>query len=329
MQPRASSLFVAMMLASAIAGGVVAHYAPRILDGTPTAAAAQAPGTRHYTLEVRAADVEMAPGVTWHAWTYNGTVPGPLLTAFVGETLLITVKNTHSITHSFHTHLAPYTLENDGSQLNTITGIGAGAMIPPGSEYTYEFHPSSPGVFYYHCHSADGGKMISAHIAQGLYGAIVVKARDEPPIREEAVIMAERGFDVEGKGAPFYLMNGKGIPGGEHTLEEIFAEGGLDAVKAQFGRTVPVLSAKVGEPLRVTLVNAGDQMHSFHIHGMNLVSVDMLPGRIWPANVVQLLPGGADRVVITPAEPGVWLFHCHVVSHADLGMIGVLVVEPA
>jgi FtsP/CotA-like multicopper oxidase with cupredoxin domain len=55
--------------------------------------------------------------------------------------------------------------------------------------------------------------------------------------------------------------------------------------------------------------------------------VDTFPGRIWPANVVSLLPGAADRIVVTPTEPGVWLFHCHVVRHADDGMIGVFVVQ--
>ncbi len=202
-------------------------------------------------------------------------------------------------------------------------------MIAPGASYTYVFHPSQPGVYYYHCHSAAGDKMISQHIAQGLYGAIVIEAPDEAPVRDEAVFMAERGFDIDGSGAPTYVMNGKGIPGGEHALEQIYAEEGLDGVVAQFGKTVPMFSAKVGETLRLSIVNIGDQIHSFHLHGINMVSVDLLPGRIHPANVVQLVPGGADRILITPTNPGVWLFHCHVVLHADMGMIGVLVVEEA
>lgn len=282
---------------------------------------------RHYALDIVPRDLEMAPGVVWHAWTYNGTVPGPLLKVVAGEKLLVTVRNHHSLVHSFHTHLAPYSLANDGSQLNTITGQGRGAMIPPGGAYTYEFRPTVPGVYYYHCHSADGGRTISEHIAQGLYGAILVLAPDEPLVRDEALFMGEVGFDVDGQGAPYYLMNGKGIPGGEHALEDIYAAKGLDGVVAQFGKTVPVFTARVGETVRLSVVNIGDMIHSFHLHGYNLVSVDLLPGRIHPANVVQLAPGGADRILLTSTEPGVWLFHCHVVGHADLGMIGVFVVE--
>lgn len=322
---RATALVAALtFVVGVLAAGVVKDFAS---NGVPGASAQMQPGVTRYTLEIVPKDIEVAPGVIWHAWTYNGTVPGPLLTVTVGDTLLVTVKNKLDIVHSFHTHLAPYSLENDGSQINSITGVGAGAMIPPGGEYTYEFHPTIPGVYYYHCHSADGGKMISQHIAQGLYGAIVVKAPDEQPIRDEAILLGEMGFNVEGDGAPFYIMNGKGIPGGERALEAIYAEKGLDGVVAEFGKTVPIIKAKLNEPVRLALINVGDQIHSFHLHGMNAVSVDQMPGRIHPNNVVQLLPGGADRVIITPTYPGVWLFHCHVVSHADLGMIGVMVVE--
>jgi manganese oxidase len=307
----------------AVAGGLAAQR-----EWMPASAAGPAPGVRDYQLEIRAADLEVAPGVTWHAWTFNGTVPGPTLVVRAGETLTVTVRNSHTLTHSFHTHLAPYPLEMDGSQINTITGIGAGAMIPPGGQYTYVFRPLQAGVFYYHCHSADGDRMISEHVGQGLYGALLVLGPEEPPVRDEAIFMAEIGSDVTGRGAPPFLMNGKGIYGGERKLEEIFDERGLQGVVDQFGRTLPLVSGKVGEPVRLSLINIGDQIHSFHLHGMSLVSVDLIPGRVHPANVVQLLPGAAERILVTPTEPGVWLFHCHVVSHADMGMIGVFVVEP-
>ncbi|HLE97780.1 MAG TPA: multicopper oxidase domain-containing protein [Candidatus Thermoplasmatota archaeon] len=325
-----SRVVVIAAVSALVSGALVAAYDRGVSPAPAGAARADAwPAVRHVELDIVGADLEMAPGVVWHAWTYNGTVPGPTIEARVGDTLRITVHNTMDITHSFHTHLSPYALENDGSQINTITGVGKGAMIAPGASYTYEFRPTMPGVFYYHCHSADGGHHIAEHVAQGLYGAIVIEAPDEPPVRDEPLFMAERGFDVDGEGAPYFIMNGKGIPGGEHALEGIFAAEGLEGVVAQFGKTVPLIQGTVGEPVRLSVVNIGDTIHSFHVHGMNTVSVDLMPGRIHPANVVQLVPGGADRVVLTPTEPGVWLFHCHVVAHADAGMIGVFVVEAA
>lgn len=308
-----------------LGAGATAAFVARDAWVPGTASAATMPGVREFDLTIKGADMPMGEGAVWHAWTFNGTVPGPTLTATVGDIIRVTVHNEHDLTHSFHTHLSSYALESDGSQVNAITGLGGMAMIAPGGSYTYTFRATDAGLFYYHCHSADE-KPISAHIAQGLYGAIIIKAVEEPVIREEVVFMAERGFDVEGK-APFFIMNGKGIPGGEATLEKLHHEGGVEAVAAQFGVTMPVIHAKVGEPVRVSVINIGDMIHSFHIHGLTATMVDHDRGTALPAQVLGLVPGEADRVQVTPTQPGIWLFHCHVVSHADAGMIGVLVVE--
>ncbi|MDO8616450.1 MAG: multicopper oxidase domain-containing protein, partial [Dehalococcoidia bacterium] len=226
---------------------------------------AEAQTIREYNLEIVPADIDYGGGNVWHAWTYKladapaGTVPGPTLTVGVGEKLVVNVKNNLDLTHSFHTHLANYDMESDGSQANIISGVGAGAMIPPGGSWTYEFEPTEPGIFYYHCHSADGELMISQHIRQGLYGAIIVKAPDEPAVRDEVIFMSEIGHKTEGKSIPPFIMNGMGLPGGEHALEKAFGEGGFDAVAAQLNKTVPAISAKTGEEMRVSVINIGDQ----------------------------------------------------------------------
>jgi len=289
---------------------------------------------REYNLEIVPADIDYGGGNVWHAWTYKladspaGTVPGPTLTATVGEKLKINVKNNLSHVHSVHTHLSNYPLESDGSQINVISCIGAGAMIPPGGSYTYEFDLTDPGLYYYHDHSADGGGSISANIHQGLYGAIIVKAPDDPAVRDEVIFMGEIGSETEGDDVPVYIMNGLGIPGGEHRLEAIFREQGIEGVAAQFGVTVPVISAKVGEVMRVHVINIGDAIHTFHAHSVSHISVGELQGRKWTANVLPLLPGAADSLQFTFTNPGPWLFHCHVVNHADAGMIGIFNIEP-
>ena len=291
---------------------------------------ATAQTVREYNLEVVAADIDYGDGNVWHAWTYKlagepaGTVPGPTLEARVGEKLVVHVTNKLDIVHSFHSHMENYSLENDGSQLNTITGIGAGAMIKPGETYTYEFEPVRPGTFYYHCHSADGGHHITEHIHQGLYGAIIIRDKDEPDHPNVQVLfMGERGFDTEGDNIPPFIMNGLGIPGGEQALEEIFKEKGIEAVAAQFNKTLPVLDAKINEELILHIINIGDQVHTFHVHGVKITSREQLNGEPWPANVVSLMPGAVDSVSINFTQPALWLFHCHVVAHADAGMIGL------
>lgn len=198
-------------------------------------------------------------------------------------------------------------------------------MIKPGETYTYEFEPTRPGTFYYHCHSADGGHHITEHMHQGLYGAILIHDKDEPPHPNEQVLfMGEMGFDTEGKSVPPYIMNGLGLPGGEHALEDVFKASGIQAVAAQFNKTVPVFEAKTNEEMVLHIINIGDQVHTFHAHGVKLISREQLNGEPWPANVVPLLPGTVDSVSITFTQPALWLFHCHVVSHADAGMIGLL-----
>src|SRR3990172_8691797 len=307
-----------VLIVVAVTAGV---FAALLVSGDEEA---DAQPTRDYTRGGPPADIDYGGGNVWHAWTYKladqpaGTVPGPTLEVTVGEKLRVHVKNNLDIVHSFHTHIANYDMESDGSQANIISGKGAGAMIPPGGEWTYEFDPTEPGIFYYHCHSADGGLMISQHIRQGLYGAIIVKAPDEPAVRDEVIFMSEIGHETEGDNIPPFIMNGLGLPGGEHTLEEAFVAGGFDAVAAQLNKTVPAISAKTG-----------DQIHSFHAHSVNHISEQAMPGRIWPANLLPLVPGAADMMRFTFTKPGLWLFHCHVVSHADAGMIGVFVIEDA
>jgi len=265
----------------------------------------------------------------WHAWTYKeagaekGSVPGPTLLVNVGEKLKVNVTNKLDKVHSFHTHLSNYDLSSDGSQANIITNTGAGAMIPPGKSWTYEFDATHPGLYYYHCHSADGGNTISQHIHQGLYGAIIVKDPAEPAVRDEVIFMSEIGFDTEGDKVPPYIMNGMGLPGGEKALEDAYVEGGFDAVAATFNKTVPVITARVGEEMHVHVVNIGDVIHSFHAHNVDHISLGTLRGDVWAGNLLPLVPGQADTLQFTFQKPGAWLFHCHVVAHADAGMIGL------
>jgi len=296
---------------------------------------ADAQPIREYNIEVVPADIDYGGGNVWHAWTYKladepaGHVPGPTLVVNVGEKLVVNVTNKLDIVHSFHTHFSNYDMESDGSQLNTISGIGAGAMIPPGGSWTYEFDPDTPGILYYHCHSAAGGRHITEHIHQGLYGAIIVKDPNAPPVRDEVVFMSEIGFDTEGDNPPPFIMNGMGLPGGEQALEQVFVDQGIDGVTAQFNKTVPVISAKVGEEMQVHVINIGDVYHSFHAHNVKHISLGTLQGNQWAGNVLPLVPGQADTLDFTFTKPGLWLFHCHVVAHADAGMIGLFNITEA
>lgn len=279
-----------------------------------------------YTLEIIAKDFDLGDGAVWHAWTFNGTVPGTTLTVNAGELLRVRVINHHDMVHSFHTHLDGYSFENDGSQANIISGIGADGFIPPGGEHTWEFRPPTPGIYYYHTHSADKGFRPAQIVGQGLYGAIIVRDPQEPPIREEVLFMGEIGHDTEGVVSPF-VMNGMGLVGGEVALETIFEAKGVAGIAERYNKTIPHISAKVNEPFKLHVINIGNMEHSLYIHSATVISLGVLGGRPWPARVLPLVQGAADTLLVTFTEPGLWLFHCHVETHADLGMIGLFEIS--
>ncbi|MBI3661094.1 multicopper oxidase domain-containing protein [Candidatus Acetothermia bacterium] len=278
---------------------------------------------REYTLEIVKKVIDYGNGATWEAWTFNGQVPGPTLRVKPGEILRVHVINKLDRVHSFHAHLSHVPQEMDGSQANIITGKGTGAMIPPGKEYTYEYQTGEQEFTYYHCHAGDEDYPINQHMLQGLYGAILV---EDPQVRQEVLFMGESGPERKGD-APFFIMNGLGLPGGEQTLEKVFKAQGLQGVVGQLGKTVPFYKMKVGERMKLHITNIGNVIHSLHIHEIPLISLDVLNHRPWPAQVAPLVPGTADTLLIEFKNPGIWLFHCHVVSHADAGMIGAFIVE--
>ena len=226
-----------------------------------------------------------------------------------------------------HTHLVNYNFSSDGSQANVIVGMGAGAMIAPGQSYTYYFNTTYSGIFYYHCHSADKYP-ISYHILQGLYGIILVSDPAKPAkiSNDFVVAMGELGPQVTGTGAAPYIMDGIGFPGGEQALMNLYAAQGLSGIAAQFNKTLLAFEGKVGQTIRFDVINTGNLVHSFHLHDAQLISEWSNPGVAVPDAVIPLDPAAADSVLVNLTQPGVFLFHCHVVTHADAGMIGVLVV---
>jgi nitrite reductase (NO-forming) len=318
--------FVAAGLIFAFLVGAVAAN-PSLLSGL--ASSSYFPTTRHYTLIIEGTNIQEGNAV-WHAWTYNGTVPGPTLHAWVGDKIVVHVINDLNLIHSFHTHLVNYNFSNDASQANIIVGMGQGSMIMPGQSYTYYFNATYAGVFLYHCHSSDQHP-ISYHIAQGLYGIIVVDDPKHPPptlAHDWTVVMSEMGPNVTGTGAAPYIMDGIGFPGGEMALMNLYNSQGIGGIEAQFNKTLLAFVAKVGDTIRFDLANAGNLVHTFHLHDAELISEFQFPGVPYDDADVPLDPAVTDSVIVHLTQPGIYLFHCHVVTHADAGMIGVLVVLP-
>ena len=116
------------------------------------------------TFEIEAVDkeIEIAPGIFFPAWTFNGRVPGPAIRAKEGERLKIIFKNYGSHPHSMHFH---------GIHSARMDGVPGAGLINPGEEFIYEFDAKPFGCHLYHCHALP----LKRHMHKGLYGL-----RDRP-----------------------------------------------------------------------------------------------------------------------------------------------------
>ena len=204
-------------------------------------------------------------------------------------------------------------------------------MRPTGRKWKYDCKVVNEGATFVNDKAGYEGLGIKDHILQGLYGNIIIESSPSRNIdRYIPIIMAEIGHDVERmeKGpVPYFIMNGMGMPGGEKALEEIFAEQGFDGVAAPFNYTLPVYKAKVWLTVEFSVKNLGDQIHSFHLHGNTMISSTDDRGSTITSQTFPLVQGTLESFIVKPDKPAVWLFHCHVVSHADAGMIGLFIVE--
>ena len=143
---------------------------------------------REWDLVAADQEIEVAPGVFFPGWAYNGRVPGPTLRARAGEKLRINFGNASAHPHTIHFHgIHPALM--DGMP-GTGEGSGGG-LIPPGGSFTYEFDAEPFGMHLYHCHVAP----LAEHIAKGLYGAFII---DPPGGREDAdeLRMVMNAFDT-------------------------------------------------------------------------------------------------------------------------------------
>lgn len=128
-------------------------------------------------LETREVVGELADGVQYRYWTYNGTVPGPMLRVKEGDTVEFHLKNNgeSTMTHSIDLH--------------AVSGQGGGAaltQVKPGEEKVFTFRAINPGIYIYHCASPH----IPTHISNGMYGMILVEPKEGlPPVDKEFYVV--------------------------------------------------------------------------------------------------------------------------------------------
>jgi FtsP/CotA-like multicopper oxidase with cupredoxin domain len=241
-------------------------------------------------------EIEVAPGVKYEAWMYNGRVPGPALRCREGERLRVRFVNGSEHPHTMHFHgFHP-------AWMDGVPGVGEGrgaGLIGPGESYVYEFEAEPFGVHLYHCHVMP----LAAHISRGLYGAFVIDPKGGRADADE-LVMVMNGFDTN-----FDLEN------------EVYA---VNTVGFHYMND-PV-RVRRGELVRIYLVNTleFDPLNSFHIHA-NFFDYYPTGTRLEPAEFTDTVVQGQGQRGILELRfryPGRYMFHAHVSEFAELGWMG-------
>jgi nitrite reductase (NO-forming) len=251
--------------------------------------------------------LEIAPGVKYRAWAFSGGAPAPFIHVRQGQKVELTLTNKGAIPHSVDFHAA------------RIAPNVAFKDVPPGGSIHYSFIANDPGAFMFHC----GTKPVLAHIANGMYGAIIVEPRVSLPHADKNYVLV----------ASEWYLSAPGFP----------QPAGLDMAKAQrqepdwvtwngyAGQYVAhPLTADPGQTVRFWVVDAGPSFDTdFHIVGTILdrawLNADMTQ---FQRNVqTALVPAGGGGVFdVKIDQPGLYPFVSHSFASVDLGQVGLLKV---
>ncbi|MDF2764778.1 MAG: copper-containing nitrite reductase [Rhodospirillales bacterium] len=265
-------------------------------------------------LETVELEGRLADGTTYQYWTFNRTVPGPMLRVRVGDTLEVRLKNDidSAMIHSVDFHAA--------------TGPGGGAahtQTDPGDTKVVEFKALAPGLYVYHCATP----MVAHHIANGMYGLILVEPEGGlPPVDHEFYVMQ----------GEIYTQGRFGDTGSQEfsvdklldeDAEYIVFNGAVDALTKQHPMQV-----KTGETVRVFFgVGGPNYTSSFHVIGEIFDKAysfaDVVSPPLTGVQTVSVPAGGATMVEFTVDVPGRYILVDHALSRLERGLVGFIVAE--
>jgi nitrite reductase (NO-forming) len=267
--------------------------------------AAPAGPVAHVTLSIQHRTVQIAPGIHYDAWTFGSTAPGPVIHVRQGQKVVVTLVNKAPMPHSVDFHAAQVAPNVDFSD------------IAPGEAKTFSFVASTPGVFMYHCGTAPA----FLHIANGMYGAIVVEPKGMPHAdRQYVLVSSEWYLDRPGEKTAASLDLTKAL----HMTPDWVTWNGY---AAQY-KTHP-LTAQPGQTVRFWVVDAGPSLNTdFHVVGTVLKKawVDAAMSNAPERNVqTAIVPAGGGGVFdVEIDKPGIYPFVSHSFASVYMGEVGLL-----
>jgi nitrite reductase (NO-forming) len=284
-------------------------------DDLPPPLQRRAPQTVNITLETVEVVGKLADGTTFEYFTFDSTVPGPMIRVRLGDTVVMTLRNASD-------SLFPHSIA-----LGATVGGGGGAFVTqilPGEEASFSFKATAPGLFVYHCATPS----IAHHIANGMYGLILVEPEGGlPPVDRE-----------------YYVMQGE-----IYTAQEYGTQGHLDFSLQALRREQPEYfvfngsaNALTREGLALT-ANVGETVRIFYgVGGPNYASALHLAGEIFDrvydlgaitsaplvnVSTINVPPGGAALLEFVPDVPGRINLVDHAYSRYEKGLIGFILVD--
>jgi nitrite reductase (NO-forming) len=264
--------------------------------------------THRITFTIRDTRTEVAPGVYQTLWTYNGTAPGPILHGRVGDRFVVTLVNDGDMAHGVDFHAG------------AVAPDGPMRSIEPGQSLSYAFTARYSGAWLYHCSTMP----MSLHIANGMYGAVIVDPPDLDHVAKQFVIVqselylgAQNGVadenKIDARQPDAVVFNG-------------FVDQYVDAP----------ISVRAGERIRVWVVDAGPQFGtSFHVVGTQFDTVFKEGAYLLrpdnpehgAAQTLDLAPAQGGFIEFTLAAPGHYPFLDHAMVDAEHGAKGIFVAH--
>jgi FtsP/CotA-like multicopper oxidase with cupredoxin domain len=264
-------------------------------DGGATSHDSSGNVVREYEFTAVTKEIEVAPGIFFPAWTYNGRVPGPTIRATEGDRIRIHFTNTTSHSHTIHFH---------GIHPSGMDGVPGQGEVAPGKTFVYDFIAKPFGTHLYHCHSLP----LAQHIHRGLYGAFIVDPKKGRPEANE-MVMVMNAFDTN-----FDNEN------------EVYA---LNTVA--FAYMVEPIQISRGQLQRAHVINITefDPINSIHLHAnfFDLYRTGTSLTRDEYTDIISM--GQAERHMIefTYEDVGRFMFHAHQTEFVQLGWMSAFEVS--
>ncbi|HEV2055503.1 MAG TPA: copper oxidase [Methylomirabilota bacterium] len=259
-------------------------------------------GVKVFRLVAEPVKVEFVPGKLFDVWGYNGSMPGPTIEVTEGDRVRVLFENRLPEPQTVHWHGLEVPIEMDG-----VPAISQ-PLVMPGEQFTYEFTLHQNGTFFYHTHMAMA-EMI------GLIGFFIIHPTQayEPAVQKDFGIILQE----------WAVLPNNTVP---NTLSMEF---NWLTFNGKAGPAATPMLVKLGERVRIRIINIGMDHHPIHLHGMQFTVTGTESGRIpesarYQQNTVLVGVAQARDIEFVAKYPGDWMLHCHLPHHMMNQMVSMV-----